>query len=40
VRAGCTVIIHVGPQHVAQVLLAEHDDMVETLPADPIRRSA
>jgi hypothetical protein len=27
VRAGCIVIIHVGRQHVAQVLLAEHDDM-------------
>jgi hypothetical protein len=34
VRAGCIVIIHVGRQHVAQVLLAEHDDMVETLLAD------
>jgi hypothetical protein len=34
VGAGCIVIVHVGQQHVAQVLLAEHDDMVETLPAD------
>jgi hypothetical protein len=34
VRAGCIVIIHIGRQHVTQVSLAEHDDMVKTLPTD------
>jgi len=34
VSASCVVVIHVGQQYVAQVPLAEHDDMVKTLPAD------
>src|SRR5258705_3059604 len=34
VSASCVVVIHVGQQHVAQVPLAEHDDMVKTFPAD------
>ncbi len=33
-RTGCIIVVHVGPQHVPQVPLAEHDDMVETFPSD------
>ena len=34
VRSNSVVVIHVGQQHVPQVPFAEHNDMVETFPAD------
>jgi hypothetical protein len=34
VCADCVVVVHIRRQHVAQVPLAEHDDMVKTLPTD------
>src|SRR5438128_558163 len=34
VRARRVVVVHIRHQHVAQVPLAEHNDMVEALPTD------
>src|ERR1700694_5861820 len=31
---GAVVILHVRKEHVAQVPLAEHDDMIKTFPSD------